>query len=132
MLAAMPLPKSVLTNSPLEHALRILEYLGIGGHFERVFDIRFNGLSGKPSAEVYERVLRALNRKPQEVLLIDNRLDYLLAFREMGGQVLLVDEGGVGGQAPNGSSRQPASDPALSGEVPRIRDIMQLPAYLGR
>ncbi len=116
-LRAIPLPKSVLTNSPLEHALRVLEHLQVRGLFERIFDIRFNGLAGKPDAAVYARVLEALGRRSEEVLLIDNRLDYLQAFRALGGRTLLIAEGGLAeGQA---------------GEVPRLRDVKELPAFLG-
>jgi len=119
-LRAIPLGKSVLTNSPLEHALRVLNHLGVRELFERVFDIRFNGFAGKPDAAVYGKVLAALGREAGEVLLIDNRLDYLLAFRELGGRVLLVDEDGAQG----GSTVQAEG-------VPRIGDIKQLPAFMG-
>jgi putative hydrolase of the HAD superfamily len=119
-LRAIPLAKSVLTNSPLEHALRVLDHLGVHELFERVFDIRFNGLAGKPDAAVYGRVLAALGRKPKAVMLIDNRLDYLLPFQALGGMVLLVDEDGASGGAPG----QEAG-------VPRLRDVKQLPAFLG-
>jgi putative hydrolase of the HAD superfamily len=118
-LRSIPLPKSVLTNSPLEHALRVLEHLGIRGLFERIFDIRFNGLAGKPDAAVYPRVLEELGRRSEEVLLIDNRLDYLQAFRALGGRVLLISE--RGGCAP-------ADQP---GEVPCLRDVKELSAFLG-
>jgi putative hydrolase of the HAD superfamily len=119
-LRAIPVGKSVLTNSPLEHALRVLDRLGVRELFERVFDIRFNGLAGKPDAAVYGRVLGALGRKPKAVLLIDNRLDYLLPFRALGGLVLLVDEDGANGDAAAEAAR-----------VPHLRDVKQLPAFLG-
>jgi putative hydrolase of the HAD superfamily len=119
-LRAIPLAKSVLTNSPLEHALRVLDRLGVRELFERVFDIRFNGLTGKPESAVYGRVLAALGRKPNGVLLIDNRLDYLLPFRALGGMVLLVDENGVSGDAPDRDAG-----------IPRLWDIKQLPDFLG-
>jgi putative hydrolase of the HAD superfamily len=121
-LRAIPLPKSVLTNSPLEHAVRVLDRLGVLELFERIFDIRYNGLAGKPDAAVYGRVLAALGRRPEEVLLIDNRLDYLLPFRAMGGRVLLVDEHDDHGKA---------SGEATGAELPRLRDIKALPAFLG-
>jgi putative hydrolase of the HAD superfamily len=114
-LSSLPQPKSVLTNSPLEHAERVLKRLGIRPLFERVFDLRFNGFTGKPDAGVYARALGVLGRSAAEVLLVDNHLDYLAPFRAMGGQVLLIDE--------NGSSCGQES-------VPRLRDIKELPSYL--
>jgi putative hydrolase of the HAD superfamily len=114
-LASIPLPKSVLTNSPLEHAERVLNRLGIRGRFERVFDLRFNGFIGKPDPAVYNRALEALGRRAAEVLLVDNHLDYLAPFRAMGGQVLLIDEGGDG---------------SAQGGVPTLGDIKELPVWL--
>jgi len=114
-LSSIPLPKSVLTNSPLEHAERVLSHLGIRPLFERVFDLRFNGFTGKPESSVYTRALGELGRRAAEVLLVDNHLDYLAPFRAMGGQVLLIDE--------NGSS-------AARDGVPRLHDIKELPSYL--
>jgi putative hydrolase of the HAD superfamily len=114
-LASIPLPKSVLTNSPLEHAERVLNRLGIRDRFERVFDLRFNGFTGKPDPAVYGRALGELGRSAPEVLLVDNHLDYLAPFRAMGGRVLLIDEGGDG---------------AARDGVPTLSDIKELPAYL--
>jgi len=115
-LSSVDLPKSILTNAPREHALRILEYLEIAHLFERIFDIRTNDFRGKPEKDVYHRVLSELNRKATEVLFIDNRIDYLLSFQEIGGKILWVDE----------------EDPKMSppGGVPRIAHIKELPDFL--
>jgi len=114
-LSSIPLSKAVLTNSPLEHAERVLNLLGIRALFERIFDLRFNGYTGKPDPAVYTRALGELGRDAAEVLLVDNHLDYLAPFRAMGGSVLLIDE--------DGSS-------AGQEGVPRLRDIKELPAFL--
>jgi putative hydrolase of the HAD superfamily len=116
-LSSIPLPKAVLTNSPLEHAERVLVRLGIRRLFERIFDLRFNAFTGKPDLGVYRRALGELGRSAPEVLLVDNHLDYLAPFRSMGGQVLLIDENGEAG-------------PGLRDGIPSLRDIKQLPAYL--
>ena len=65
---------------------------------------------------MYVRALEAVGRRAPEVLLIDNHLDYLVPFRAMGGQVLLIDEDGAVPDLPPG--------------VPRLRDVKQLPAWL--
>ena len=115
-LSSVALPKSILTNAPQEHARRILEYLEIADLFERIFDIRTNDFRGKPEKEVYRRVLAELNRKAQEVLFIDNRIDYLLSFREIGGEVLWVAE--------------EDSKTSLAERIPRIADVKELPDFL--
>jgi putative hydrolase of the HAD superfamily len=118
VLSAIPQPKSVLTNSPLEHAERVLRRLGVRQLFEHIFDLRSNGLTGKPDLGVYRRVLGVLGREAAEVLLVDNHLDYLAPFQAMGGQVLLIDEKG-----------EAAVQELLPG-VCRLRDIKELPSYL--
>jgi putative hydrolase of the HAD superfamily len=114
-LGSIALPKSILTNAPAEHARRVLEYLEIGRLFERIFDIRTNHFHGKPERAVYLHVLGELKRKAAEVLFIDNRLDYLLAFRDVGGRILWVAE-------------EQQQEPAL--KVSRIAHIKELPGYL--
>ncbi len=117
-LASITLPKSILTNAPAEHARRILEYLEIEDFFQRIFDIRMNDFRGKPERGVYLRVLAELKREAPEVLFIDNRLDYLLAFREIGGRVVWVTEGG--------REEKTGLDPG----IPRISHVKELPEFL--
>jgi putative hydrolase of the HAD superfamily len=114
-LSSIALPKSILTNAPAEHARRILEYLEIDSLFERIFDIRTNHFRGKPEKSAYLHVLGELKRRAPEVLFIDNRLDYLLAFRSVGGRILWV----AGDESPD-SGR----------DVSRIAHIKELPGYL--
>jgi putative hydrolase of the HAD superfamily len=114
------LPMSILTNSPMEHAERILRFLGILDLFGRIYDIRFNDLQGKPHTSVYTRVLHDLDLEAPEVLFIDNRVDYLLGFAKIGGEVLLVEEGQCEAQP----FQQEGED------FPCIRNIKELPDYL--
>jgi putative hydrolase of the HAD superfamily len=116
------LPMSILTNSPREHAERILGYLGIPDLFLRIYDIRFNDLQGKPHTSLYTRVLHDLGLPAGQVLLIDNRVDYLLGFEKLGGEVLLVEEGECAAQASRGEGEH----------LPCIRDIKELADYLER
>jgi putative hydrolase of the HAD superfamily len=127
MLAAIRLPRAILTNSPREHALRVLRRLEIEDQFSRIFDIRYNGFRGKPEKTTYKKVLAGLGLEAAEVLFIDDMPRYLLPFRELGGQVLLIDESG-------GGSR-PAAGPAGYGadraaELPVLREITGLRSYL--
>jgi len=114
MLESIPLPKAILTNSPSEHADRVLARLGIRDCFEHIFDIRFSGFMGKPVTDCYTRVCAKIKREPREVLFLDDLPQYLEAFRLMGGNVLLVGEHGNW------------ADSAF----PRIREISELAEYL--
>jgi putative hydrolase of the HAD superfamily len=114
MLAGIPLPKAVLTNSPMEHARRVLGHLQIGEQFTHVFDIRYNRYRGKPYKEVYRKVLAEIGKNIEEVLFIDDLPHYLTSFRELGGQGLLVDETGTHEDT----------------DLPAIRRISELEAFL--
>ncbi len=116
LLKSIRLPKSILTNSPLEHAERVLDYLEIEDQFEHVFDLRFNQFQGKPEISAFERTLEALAITANQVLFVDDRLDSLLSFRKLGGQVLLIDEEGDLEDSRNG--------------VPSIPLIRNLPGFL--
>ena len=118
VLTTLAMPKSILTNSPLEHAERVLDYLQVRNCFEHIFDIRFNNLSGKPDPEIYQKTLSVLKRDPEEVLFIDDRLAYLLPFQSLGGHVLLVSANG--------------REEAQSYGVPVIGDIKELPDFMDR
>ena len=95
MLRAISCPKSIFTNSPREHAERVLEFFGITDCFCHIFDIRFSGFVGKPDADAYRKVLDVLGEVPGRVLFIDDSASYLRGYQKLGGQVLQVREDGV-------------------------------------
>jgi putative hydrolase of the HAD superfamily len=115
-LGRLPCPASILTNSPAEHARKVLQRLEISACFEQVFDIRFNDYHGKPELSAYTRVLAAIGRQAEEVLLVDDRLDYLLPFQGLGGRVLLC----------SGNSVKPGE----AAGIERIASLEELPAWL--
>jgi len=92
VLDSIALRKAILTNSPSEHAERVLRKLGIADRFEAVYDIRFNGLQGKPHPEAYRRVCEALGVAVEETLFVDDMPKYVRGFMELGGYGALIDE----------------------------------------
>ncbi len=112
-LSSISIPLGILTNSPMEHAKRILAFLELDDLFDPVFDLRYNGFEGKPSKQAYLRVLGELGLEASRVLFVDDHLSNLIPFRDLGGQVLLVDE--------NGNHRS---------DVPVIRYLKNLPSFL--
>ena len=113
-LDAVDLPKAILTNSPSEHAHRVLRKLGVADRFAAVYDIRFNALRGKPHAEAYRRACNASGVAVEEVLFVDDMPKYVRGFLDLGGTGLLIDEAGR------------FADEGL----PRIRSLAELPAYV--
>jgi putative hydrolase of the HAD superfamily len=97
-LDSLPQHKYIFTNAPMEHAERVLRRLSIEGRFRIIFDIRFNGLRGKPHRAAVDRVLAAVRddcgAQPQEALFIDDVPRYVQGFRERGGHGVLIDQDG--------------------------------------
>ena len=89
---ALPCPSSILTNSPLFHADRILKKLELEGIFYRIFDIKSNAYKGKPNEAAYRRALDALDLSPKEALFIDDMPRYVEGYLAIGGRGLLLDE----------------------------------------
>jgi len=95
LLASIPVPKAILTNSPREHADLILDKLGVADLFTGIFDIRQCAFKGKPQKEVFDNALRKLKVSADEVLFIDDNPHNVEVFISFGGNGLLFDENGV-------------------------------------
>jgi putative hydrolase of the HAD superfamily len=90
--------KYIFTNAPMEHAERVLRRLNIEGRFRIIFDIRFNGLRGKPHRAAVDRVLEAVRQDcgalPRDTLFVDDVPRYVRGFMERGGHGVLIDQDG--------------------------------------
>lgn len=82
--------KVIFTNSPEEHARRVLEVLGVAHHFEQIFDIRFCGFQPKPAPEIYPRVLEALGVPGHQALFVEDTARNLRPARELGLKTILI------------------------------------------
>ena len=91
-LRSLPAPRAILTNSPKEHADRVLRRLGVTDLFTHVFDIRWNRFKGKPAPEVFLRVLQTLGATPETTLFIDDLPRFVDGYRALGGAGVLLDE----------------------------------------
>jgi putative hydrolase of the HAD superfamily len=93
LLQSLGVGMGILTNSPHEHALRVLKKLEIQDLFPSIFDIRRNGLKGKPDKEVYYRILAELGIKAESCMLVDDVARYIEGYRNIGGIGVYFDEG---------------------------------------
>jgi len=91
-LASRNIPMGILTNSNLEHAQRILQKLGVADLFPSIFDIRKNGLKGKPNAGAYRLALKELGVDAPSCLLVDDVLRYIEGYLAIGGTGVYLDE----------------------------------------
>jgi putative hydrolase of the HAD superfamily len=111
----LPVPASVLTNAPKEHADRVLRKLELEGLFEHIFDIRWNKLVGKPAESAFRDVLAALGTAPEETLFVDDLPQYLEGFVRIGGVGVLMDD----------------FDRHAASPYRRVRSIPELARFLG-
>ncbi|MBU0936947.1 MAG: HAD-IA family hydrolase [Spirochaetes bacterium] len=106
--------KYVFTNAPMEHATRILKRFGIEHCFQKIYDVRFNDLTGKPARAAVERVLTDAACPPQNSIFVDDVPRYVRGFSACGGKGILIDH----------------YDKYTHEDLPRIRSIYELDSYL--
>jgi putative hydrolase of the HAD superfamily len=86
--------KLILTNGTRSHADAVMKRLGIGHHFEDVFDIRAAELEPKPRPQVYERFLKRHDVDPAHAAMFEDLARNLEVPHALGmTTVLVVPEG---------------------------------------
>ncbi|MDR1143674.1 MAG: HAD-IA family hydrolase [Spirochaetaceae bacterium] len=117
LLLSLGPPRAILTNSPREHALRILNKLELADLFPLIFDIRRNGLKGKPDPGVYGAVCAELGTRPGSCMLVDDVVRYVEGFRALGGLGVYFDENNSRPEFPGPRIQKLEELKALTGEV---------------
>ena len=94
-IARLPGRKLILTNGSTDHAGAVLERLGIGEHFEAVFDIIAAELEPKPAPQTYQKFLRDHGVNPKASAMFEDLSRNLVVPHDLGmTTVLVVPEGG--------------------------------------
>lgn len=117
-LESLQLPMTVLTNAPLEHAERVLNFFHIRDLFLGVFDIIYHKGKGKPAAECYTNTLKAVGKSIEETLFLDDCPAYVQGYVQIGGKAALIDE-----------LHRHTSFSRSSG-IPAVRSIYEVPELL--
>jgi putative hydrolase of the HAD superfamily len=89
-IAKLPGRKLILTNGTRSHADAVMKRLGIGHHFEDVFDIRAAELEPKPRPQVYERFLKRHNVDPTQAAMFEDLARNLEVPHALGMTTVLV------------------------------------------
>ena len=84
VLTELPWRKVIFTNASAEHAVRVLEVLGVRDHFERIYDIRATGYIGKPDPAAFHPVLDSLGVAAADCIVLDDSLANLRTARLLG------------------------------------------------
>ena len=64
--------KIIFTNATRAHARRVMERLGVGHHFEAVFDIESAGFLPKPRPEIYKKLVTDYDLDPSRTVMIED------------------------------------------------------------
>ena len=94
MLAVLPQPKAIFTNSDTPHANRILNCLGIARHFTHIVDIRAMNFLNKPDPHSYATLLATLAVPAAQCLYAEDSLRNLRPAKALGMTTLLVSSNG--------------------------------------
>jgi putative hydrolase of the HAD superfamily len=89
-IAALPGRKLILTNGSTDHADKVLERLGIGAHFEAVFDIVAAELEPKPAPQTYRRFLDLYRVDPAHAAMFEDLSRNLVVPHQLGMTTVLV------------------------------------------
>ncbi|MBL8710381.1 MAG: pyrimidine 5'-nucleotidase [Rhodospirillaceae bacterium] len=89
-IAALPGRKVIFTNGSVAHATRILAQVGIGDHFEGIFDIVASDFLPKPDISVYRRLCESYAIDPAGAVMIDDMPRNLVPAHALGMTTVLV------------------------------------------
>ncbi len=117
LLRRLPQQKWVFTNAPGEYARRVLDVLGVTGHFQGIFDIRFLGFVGKPEPTAYQQVLEAIGARGEECVMVEDSVANLAPAKALRMVTVLV--------TPNGWTSNPWVDIVVS----KLTEITDLDSY---
>lgn len=90
-LEALPQRKVIFTNATAEHARAVLDVVGVGHHFQGIYDAFFLHNEGKPAPGGYRRLLDALGVQGESCLFAEDSARNLRPAKELGMVTVLVD-----------------------------------------
>ena len=89
-LAKLPGKKIIFTNASRAHANRVLARLGVGHHFDGIFDIKDGGFVPKPDPSIYHELASVFDFDPNKAIMVEDIARNLAPAKEMGMQTLWV------------------------------------------
>ncbi|PAY09001.1 MULTISPECIES: pyrimidine 5'-nucleotidase [Bradyrhizobium] len=89
-IAELPGRKLILTNGSVDHVDAVLGRLGIGHHFDGVFDIIAADLEPKPAPQTYQKFLRLHDVDPAKAAMFEDLARNLVVPHELGMTTVLV------------------------------------------
>lgn len=92
-LARLPGRKFVFTNGDEPYARRVLEAIGLAGHFDALHDIHASGYRPKPDPHGYALLCDRFRIDPASAVLVDDVAQNLAPAKALGMTTVWVDNG---------------------------------------
>jgi putative hydrolase of the HAD superfamily len=92
-LARLPGRKFVFTNGDAPYARRVLEAIGVHGHFDDLHDIHASSYRPKPDPHGYALLCERFGIDPKHALLADDMVKNLAPAKALGMMTVWVDNG---------------------------------------
>ena len=92
-LARLPGRRFVFTNGDAPYARRVLEAIGVHGHFDDLHDIHASELRPKPDPHGYALLCGRFAIDPNHALLVDDMAQNLKPAKQLGMTTVWVDNG---------------------------------------
>lgn len=128
-LQSLPLPMSILTNAPHEHADRVLSKLGVADLFQTVTDIRDTSFNGKPYPSAYKAALNKVGADLKTTLFLDDMQKYTDGWCALGGTSVLI--GDKNGRPLSKDAKSMANaEQNKKGRTIRLKSIYEVPEIL--
>ena len=127
LLISLNLPMTILTNAPMRHAKRVLDFFEITDLFMGIHDIESNNFKGKPYASSYKKAVEESGFTIQDTIFFDDHKKYTDGFRRIGGNAILVCQ--------KNNSKKPThpldTDDSFSDTI-KISSVYEIPDLLKR
>jgi putative hydrolase of the HAD superfamily len=93
MLEKLPGRRFLFTNSDAPYARRVLDAIGVGGHFHDLHDIHASQFKPKPDPHGYELLCERFAIDPERAVLVDDMAQNLKPAKALGMTTVWVDNG---------------------------------------
>ena len=93
-LSRLPGRKYIYTNSPKSHAQKVLDAMGVTGHFSGIFDLTAADFISKPQIQSYQKMTAYFNIDPARSLFMDDVARNLVTAAQMGMVTVYMRHGG--------------------------------------
>ncbi|MEM7425810.1 MAG: pyrimidine 5'-nucleotidase [Pseudomonadota bacterium] len=92
VLGRLPGRKVIFTSGTVAHAEAVMGFIGIGHHFEEIFDIKSADYLPKPHRSTYDRFVEELGVAPRRAAMFEDIIRNLEAPHDLGMVTVLVHD----------------------------------------